>query len=98
MIEFLSRAQMSYGSRRSSARFTVETLKIKGPGQKHNQQVLAARLKRSMRHELPQTFNRASMPPHAIRCTHWLREAGASKGSAKYCVSCTTLPLRNSRI
>ena len=35
-------------------------------------------------------------PYHAIYCTHWLRQAGASKGSAKYCVSCTTLPLRNS--
>ena len=29
---------------------------------------------------------------HAIGCTHWLRHLGASKGSAKYCVSCTTLP------
>lgn len=28
--------------------------------------------------------------------THWARHAGASKGSAKYCVSCTTLPSRNS--
>jgi hypothetical protein len=33
---------------------------------------------------------------HEIRLTHWLRQEGASKGSAKYCVSCTTLPLRNS--
>ena len=33
---------------------------------------------------------------HGIFWTHWLRHAGASKGSAKYWVSCTTLPLRNS--
>ena len=37
-----------------------------------------------------------SMRRYSIRRTHWLRQAGASKGSAKYCVSCTTLPLRNS--
>ena len=42
------------------------------------------------------TFNPASMRRHSIGSTHWLRHAGASKGSAKYCVSCTTLPLRNS--
>jgi hypothetical protein len=33
---------------------------------------------------------------HSIRWTHWVRQDGASKGSAKYCVLCTTLPLRNS--
>jgi len=33
---------------------------------------------------------------HTIRCTHWLRHAGASNGSAKYCVSCTTFPFLNS--
>ena len=33
---------------------------------------------------------------YSIRWTHWLRQGGASKGSVKYCVSCTTLPLRNS--
>src|ERR1700722_9719967 len=33
---------------------------------------------------------------HAPCCTHFFRHAGASNGSAKYCVSCTTLPSRNS--
>ncbi len=33
---------------------------------------------------------------HEIRWTHWLRQSGASKGSAKYCVSWMTLPSRNS--
>ena len=33
---------------------------------------------------------------HDICWTHWLRQSGASKGSAKYCVSWMTLPSRNS--
>ena len=33
---------------------------------------------------------------HAIRSTHWLRHAGASKGSATYCVSRATLSPLNS--
>jgi hypothetical protein len=33
---------------------------------------------------------------HVIRSTHWARHAGGSNGSAKYCVSRTTLPAWNS--
>ena len=32
------------------------------------------------------------------RSTHWARQAGASNGSAKYCVSCVTFPSPNSMI
>ena len=44
-----------------------------------------------------QAFTQAAdVRRYAVLWTHWLRQDGASKGSAKYCVSCTTLPLRNS--
>ncbi len=33
---------------------------------------------------------------HVIRSTHWARQLGGSNGSAKYCVSCSTLPAWNS--
>jgi hypothetical protein len=33
---------------------------------------------------------------HVIRSTQWARHAGGSNGSAKYCVSRTTLPAWNS--
>src|ERR1700733_3057863 len=38
----------------------------------------------------------ASIPHHAIRSTHCARHAGATNGSAKYCVSRATLSPRNS--
>jgi hypothetical protein len=40
--------------------------------------------------------NLYSKGAHVIRSTHWARQAGGSKGSAKYCVSRATLPPRNS--
>jgi uncharacterized protein len=46
---------------------------------------------------LPDDNLRAQLLNRQVSCwTHWRRQAGASKGSAKYCVSCTTLPSRNS--
>ena len=45
---------------------------------------------------IPSTDAIGSMRRHAIRSTHWLRQAGASNGSAKYCVSRATLSPLNS--
>ena len=42
--------------------------------------------------------NLCSKGAHVIRSTHWARHAGGSNGSAKYCVSRTTLPAWNSMI
>ena len=47
----------------------------------------------------PQCGDLRPPPPkqtHVIRSTHWARHAGGSNGSAKYCVSRTTLPAWNS--